>query len=651
MLAVAFWRLRRRHRSDSIELDRFRTANQLNRVWIWECDAQLRFSYFSENVETIVGVPADWHIGKTREEISKIPEDDKIWEDHLNGLRDRKPFHDFRFERVGPEGEIMYVSTSGIPRFGTAGEFLGYIGIGADITSERRAEVTASLASTRLAAAIDAFKDPISLWNAHGRLVVANRRYMLLNELLGKEVVYSGMRYEDFARMLAHSGIISGVETDPEQWAEQRIERRGASPEAFTQKTADDQWYSIQEQRLEDGSIIDFSTNITALVRAEEEVREAQERLNDYLSTAADWFWEQDSELRFIQLSDGIDMVVGGDRNDLIGKTRVEIGVEELTPGSLKKHQITLERREPFRDFQFARHRVDGEEVYVSISGNPIFDSKGSFVGYRGAGRDISDYVKTANRLEVERDKAEKANVAKSQFLANMSHELRTPLNAIIGFSDTMTSEIFGPLAPNYREYADDISQSGRHLLDLINDLLDLSSVEAGAYQAVFSEFPPSEVLDQLVSMMDVQAAGKQVQLAVRCDPGLAGSLISFDQRILTQVLINIVSNAIKFTPQGGKVSVVATRSQGDLIVRTVDTGIGIDPKDLRYIFNRFARSRTARHLAIEGTGLGLTLCRELLDLVNGEISIESAVGAGTSVEINLRDCFPEEQRVEHACA
>jgi signal transduction histidine kinase len=220
------------------------------------------------------------------------------------------------------------------------------------------------------------------------------------------------------------------------------------------------------------------------------------------------------------------------------------------------------------------------------------------------------------------------ANHAKSQFLANMSHELRTPLNAIIGFADVLGQRMFGELNPKQTEYVSDIVGSGRHLLLLINDILDLAKVEAGRMVLEPSAFSLRETLGAGVTMVRERASSHGISLSL--DVANDADVITADERKIKQVVFNLLSNAVKFTPDGGRVGVSATRTPDEVQVAVRDSGVGIAPEDQAALFNEFAQTADGRRAA-EGTGLGLTVAKRLVELHGGRIWVESQVGQGST--------------------
>ena len=226
----------------------------------------------------------------------------------------------------------------------------------------------------------------------------------------------------------------------------------------------------------------------------------------------------------------------------------------------------------------------------------------------------------------------EAANRHKSEFLSNMSHELRTPLNAIIGFSEVLLERIFGDLNAKQADYLKDILSSGQHQLALVNDILDLSKVEAGHMELQLSSFSIKSVIDSGVAMLGERASRRGLSVEVDRDPSV--DMIGADERKVKQVLFNLLSNAVKFTPEGGTIS-VRTRASADAIEISVsDTGVGIAPVDQARIFEAFGQAKAGK--SQEGTGLGLTLSRRLVELHGGKLSVKSAVGMGSTFMFSL---------------
>jgi signal transduction histidine kinase len=242
--------------------------------------------------------------------------------------------------------------------------------------------------------------------------------------------------------------------------------------------------------------------------------------------------------------------------------------------------------------------------------------------------------IENARLLHEIREKTRQLEVAsrhKSEFLANMSHELRTPLNAVIGFAEVLRAKMAGDVNEKQAEYLDDIREAGEHLLSLINDILDLSKIEAGRMELALSRVDLPRAIAQAMTQVRPRALREGIELARDVDPRLGE--VEADERKLKQVLLNLLTNAVKFTPQGGCVKVVARRESDQINISVNDNGVGIAPEDQARLFENFRQVGASR---AEGTGLGLALSKRFVELHGGSVAVDSAPGKGSTFTVVL---------------
>jgi cell cycle sensor histidine kinase DivJ len=279
--------------------------------------------------------------------------------------------------------------------------------------------------------------------------------------------------------------------------------------------------------------------------------------------------------------------------------------------------------------------RADGTFVWAEIRCRPAAPIKGKAADIVAVTRDITERKSYERALIEARDLAEEANRAKSSFLANMSHELRTPLNAILGFSEVMTHEMFGPVgSPRYLEYSRLIHESGAHLLELINGILDMSKIEAGKFELSEEIFDLDETANACARFVRQPAERAGVRLKIAIAP--RARAIFADKRAIKQVLVNLLSNGVKFTPRGGEVRLTAGLDSKGIEIVVADSGVGISAKDLARLGQPFEQVEGEHVRSKEGTGLGLALVKALASMHGGEATIESALGVGTTVHVRL---------------
>jgi PAS domain S-box-containing protein len=359
-----------------------------------------------------------------------------------------------------------------------------------------------------------------------------------------------------------------------------------------------------------------------------------QERLEDVIRLVSDWVWEVEPDGTFSIVSERVQRAIGYHPRELIGTSILRLSADQAVADSLLARLQTLA---PFRDFTLPVRGKDGSDKIFLISAVPVFDPDGGgHLGYRGTASDITDLSERERSILAAKEAAEQASRSKTKFLANMSHELRTPLNAIIGFSDMMALAIHGPMgAPAYEQYAADINGSAKHLLAIINDILDIAKIEAGRLDLIDEETPVASLCDVALKLMQERAHEQSIDLRFEPGPNLPNVMV--DQRAMRQVLLNLLSNAVKFTKPGGEVTLRAQLSmENELLLQVCDTGIGMQEEDLHRVLEPFVQVENELTRRFEGTGLGLSLSKQLIELHGGRIGIVSKPDFGTTVTVYL---------------
>lgn len=374
--------------------------------------------------------------------------------------------------------------------------------------------------------------------------------------------------------------------------------------------------------------------DVSEQVRSESKLRESEQRLMALLKHVPAAVFLKDQNARYQLVNRQYEEWFGLDNERAAGRT-----VHELFPPERAQRYWQGDKE------ILATGRVTTDELRIPLTNGewrtfiltkfPIVDG-GQPNGYGGIMVDVNERAESEKALRQSERRAELANRAKSEFLANMSHELRTPLNAILGFTEILREQMLGPLGTDkYIEYAADIHDSADHLLGLINDILDLSKIESGADELLEEDLRIGDVVDSVLTLVKGRAADGQVEIVSDIEPGLP--MICADKRKLKQVLVNLLTNAVKFTPAGGRVIVRARWQPAEaLVLQVVDSGIGMAPEDIPMAMAPFGQIDSSFSRRFEGTGLGLPLANQLVIMHGGELDIQSREGQGTTVTVRL---------------
>ena len=400
---------------------------------------------------------------------------------------------------------------------------------------------------------------------------------------------------------------------------------------------------SVTALRDEHDHIIGYlliGTDNTARKEVEEEQEKLAQRLRDQqfytrslIDSNIDAMMVTDPAGIITDVNKQLEVLTGCTRSELIGApfknhftdpARAEMSIKLV----LQNKKLT--------DYEITAKTMEGKETVVSFNATTFYDRERKLQGMFASARDVTeqkrvDLVLQEKNIELEsaRAVAEKTNLAKSDFLANMSHELRTPLNSVIGFSEVLLDQLFGSINEKQRDYVNNILGSGRHLLSLINDILDLSKVEAGKMVLDLNNFPLRQTLDASLMMLKEKAFKEGIIINLDFNAHADVNIVA-DQRKLKQILFNLLSNAVKFTPAGGTVDVSALRDGNFIEITVADTGMGIKHEDIPKLFQSFTQLESVYTKKFEGTGLGLALTRQLVELHGGRIWVKSTFGAGS---------------------
>ncbi len=382
--------------------------------------------------------------------------------------------------------------------------------------------------------------------------------------------------------------------------------------------------------------IMGFSLDITKMKRAEENYRKQKVFFEALYNSSPNAIVTLNLSEKIIQVNSEFEHLFGFTAQEAYGKKIDNLIVPDedkqegskLTNKIFKGEVVRQERK---------RIKRNGDEVWVAISGSPVF-VEGELIAVIGMYEDITNRKVAEENLKRAKNDAEKANRAKSEFLANMSHEIRTPMNSILGFAELLNDIVEGNIE---QEYLDSIIVSGQALLSLINDILDLSKIEAGKLEIVKKPMSLHDLVKEIQQIFALKLEKKGVDFISSIDPDLPAGLL-LDEKKLKQIFFNLVGNAVKFTNEGMvKVTASVVKNQidrFDIKFQVIDTGIGVKKDQQKEIFKSFTQSEGQDHGKYGGTGLGLSITKQLISKMNGKIKLESEIDKGSTFTIFLYD-------------
>ena len=386
----------------------------------------------------------------------------------------------------------------------------------------------------------------------------------------------------------------------------------------------------------------ELEAKIDEAQRMAQALQDSEQKYRSFFENAGIGIFQISAQGEFINANRTLAILLGYHQPQNLLQSQPDLHGKFFVNGAARSDWFAALAQRSVRDFETELLTAKGERIWANLSGHAINDDQGRLLYYECTLYDITERRKAELAMSQAMEQAEFANRSKSEFLANMSHELRTPLNAIIGFSEIIKDQLFGPVGQKqYVEYAQDIHDSGGLLLSLINDILDMSKIEAGKRALADSVIDIDEIVHSVVRLVAARAKESKLKLNIRIPtafPALRG-----EDRAIKQILTNLLTNAIKFTPEGGAVTFnTYIDEQGCMKIIVQDTGIGIAPDDIPLALAPFGQIESALSRKHQGTGLGLPLTKALVELHGGKLELESELGKGTRVTLT----FPRERVV-----
>ena len=619
----------------------------LGQSWVWETDADHRFSFISSNMETATGLKVADSIGRTRRECFFGKNDiTPAMVAHLDDLESHRPFNDFVFRSSGKTKSKLWVTISGIPRFDNAGIFLGYSGVSRGLSDQaladsglKNAADQLSRVETLMADIIGSVPDGIALWDKAGLLVMCNQNF---REMIAIDVPFEvGEHYETiFRRVIADSQVLN-VDGDMDDWFAEDL-RSMREDEAIEDiyQLLNERWILRRVKRSPNGERVDIRTDITELKNKEEKIKAALEGAvlaQTVINNVSEPIFVKDSDLNFVFCNDAFAAIVNSTADAFPGKRASHfVGEQQAHIFEASEREVLMkgglyELEEDYFEGGLQKTRILRKSRITTTSG------KHYVAGFMF---DITALRQRERAMAEAGRRATSADTAKSDFLAQMSHEIRTPMNGVLSMTELLVQS---SLDDRQRVFVDIIRKSGESLLSTINTILDFTKIESGSVELENNPFPLRVAIEDIAEMMVAKATEKETDILLNIAPDLPASLIG-DEGRFRQIIANLLSNAIKFT-ENGQIIIAITGQPADngkfsLAISVSDTGIGIPADKLDHIFDRFSQIGSNGSTKLEGTGLGLSIVAKLTNIMGGGCRVESKFGKGSTFTVNIvMDC------------
>jgi PAS domain S-box-containing protein len=611
--------------------DRLATALRQAKLgyWRWSFEDR-RLAYWSEEAARIAGGSVDRPPASYDEMCHNVHPDDRprVIDEYEAADAAERDF-EIEYRVILDDGTVHHVRDVGKVERDAAGKPVAQVGTVQDVTALKQTEAALSENRQLLRAVIDAVPAMINAKDAESRYVLMNRFQAQLygtdqDEALGKTAAdLLGPDYGAYTAALDRKIFETG-EALP-YFEETMPDVTGAPHDWRTTKVP------LRDENGRVRNVVTVALEISDIKQAERELR----KLSRTVEQSPNGILITDLNGTIEYVNPRLTEMTGWSAAALVGQTPRAFSTGRPPRTVYDDLWRTIREGGEWRGTILNR-RKNGELYWCRESVSAIRNATGEVIHYLVIEEDVTEHKRMEEDLRAARKKAEIADRAKSEFLANMSHELRTPLNAIIGFAELIKSQPFGLMGDaKYLEYVNDIHASGQHLLSVINDILDLSKVEAGQVELDESEVDVETVIDACLRLVKERAGRTNLTLSKELPATLPA--VRADERKFKQILINLLSNALKFTPPGGRVTVAGGISEaGDVEIVVRDTGIGMKPEDIPRALQPFGQLRSSLVRTYEGTGLGLPLVRSLAELHGGSLEIASQPDGGTAATIRL---------------
>lgn len=647
---------------------RFRDMADNAPVMVWVTDSTGCCTYLSQSWYDFTGQTEATGLGLGW--INAVHPDDRELAEtlFLRANERQEKFHvEYRLRRQ--DGEYRWAIDAATPWFGRDGQYQGYIGSVIDITERKQAEIALSQLNEELeqrvsdrtaelsqlndrlqqelqereriqtqleeqAQLLDLAHDPIMTRDPNGTITFWNH---------GAERMYGWTQTEALGQsshvllQTQFSQPLNEIETEllrHRYWEGELIhQRRDGTPIIVASR-----WVLQCDENSNPVKVLEINNDITSSKQAEE----MQSRLAAIIESSDDAIISTTLDGIVDSWNWGAEKLYGYSAAEIVGQPTFI-----LLPGDRLHEEAEIIQRlqqgDRVEHYETVRRHKEGRLIDISLTVSPLKDAAGEIIGLSKIARDITRRKQAEAQLQVSNERISLANAElarasrlKDEFLAGMSHELRTPLNAILGLSEALLEEIFGELTEEQRDHLRTIEQSGQHLLELINDILDLSKVESGKMELEVKPVNIHELCSSSLNFIKQQAHHKRIKLDCRIDEELTEA--ELDQRRIRQVLVNLLSNAVKFTPDGGSVQlqVRADAFRETIEFSITDTGIGIAPDNIGKLFQPFVQLDSSLSRRYAGSGLGLVLARRIAELHGGSITLESQEGKGSRFTVTL---------------